>query len=95
MRHLSAAVALSFMASSAFAAIVVDFVDHNGYKTENAKLKEDQDSWSSWTKENGVLKTTIKGDEDALLTAYWTENAGKKQLLLVNKSPYRDRKSVV
>ena len=63
MRHLSAAVALSFMASSAFAAFVVDFVENNNYKTESAKLEDDQDSWSSWTKENGVLKTTIKGDK--------------------------------
>ena len=37
-----------------------------------------------------LMKTTIKGDEDALLTAYWTENGSKKQLLLVNKSPYSD-----
>ncbi len=37
-----------------------------------------------------LMKTTIKGDEDALLTAYWTVNGNKKQLLLVNKSPYSD-----
>lgn len=63
MRHLSAAMALSFMASSTFAAIIVDFNENNNYKTESAKLEDDQDSWSSWTKENGVLKTTIKGDK--------------------------------
>ena len=37
-----------------------------------------------------LMKTTIKGDEDALLTAYYTVNGNKKQLLLVNKSPYSD-----
>ena len=37
-----------------------------------------------------LLKTTITGDEDALLTAYWTEKGKKKQLLLVNKSPYSE-----
>ena len=63
MRHLSAVMALSFMATSAFAAIVVDFVDHNNYTTKSEKLEDDQDSWSSWTKENGALKTTIKGDK--------------------------------
>ena len=37
-----------------------------------------------------LMKTTITGDEDALLTAYWTEKGKKKQLLLVNKSPYSE-----
>lgn len=37
-----------------------------------------------------LMKTTITGDEDALLTAYYTVNGKKKQLLLVNKSPYSD-----
>ena len=37
-----------------------------------------------------LMKTTITGDEDALLTAYYTVNGNKKQLLLVNKSPYSD-----
>ncbi|SHJ07761.1 hypothetical protein [Fibrobacter sp. UWP2] len=46
MRHLSAAMALSFMASSTFAAIIVDFNENNNYKTESAKLEDDQDSWS-------------------------------------------------
>ena len=67
MRHLSAVMALSFMASSAFAAIIVDFNENNNYKTESAKLEDDQDSWSSWTKENGVLETTIKGDKFSFL----------------------------
>ena len=34
-----------------------------------------------------LMKTTISGDEDALLTAYWTVKGKKNQLLLVNKSP--------
>jgi hypothetical protein len=34
-----------------------------------------------------LMKTTITGDEDALLTAYYTVKGKKKQLLLVNKSP--------
>ncbi len=37
-----------------------------------------------------LMKTTITGDEDALLTAYYTVKGKKKQLLLVNKSPYSD-----
>ena len=37
-----------------------------------------------------LMKTTITGDEDALLTAYWTVKGKKNQLLLVNKSPYSD-----
>ncbi|MBQ2559091.1 MAG: carbohydrate-binding protein, partial [Fibrobacter sp.] len=37
-----------------------------------------------------LMKTTISGDEDALLTAYWTVKGKKNQLLLVNKSPYSD-----
>ena len=63
MRHLSAVMALSFMATSAFAATVVDFVERNGYTTSNEKLESDQTSWSSWIKNNGALKTTIKGDK--------------------------------
>ena len=37
-----------------------------------------------------LMKTTVTGDEDALLTAYYTVKGKKKQLLLVNKSPYSD-----
>lgn len=84
MRHLSAVMALSFMASSAFAAIVVDFVDHNNYTTKNEKLEDDQDSWSSWTKENGVLKTTIKGDKfsSAIVVAAPDCDAGYQKLVV-------------
>lgn len=39
-----------------------------------------------------LLKTTISGDEEALLTAYYTVNGNKKSLLVVNKSPYSDFK---
>lgn len=84
MRHLSAVMALSFMASSAFAAIVVDFVDHNNYTTKSEKLEDDQDSWSSWTKENGVLKTTIKGDKfsSAIVVSAPDCDAGYQKLVV-------------
>lgn len=37
-----------------------------------------------------LFKTTISGDEEALLTTYYTVNGNKKSLLVVNKSPYSD-----
>ncbi|MCK9181788.1 MAG: carbohydrate-binding protein [Fibrobacteraceae bacterium] len=37
-----------------------------------------------------MVKTTIDGDNESLLTAYLTDNNGKKSLLIVNKSPYSD-----
>ena len=37
-----------------------------------------------------LYKTTISGDEEALLTTYYTVNGKKKSLLIVNKSPYSD-----
>ncbi|MFA6622872.1 MAG: carbohydrate-binding protein, partial [Fibrobacteraceae bacterium] len=37
-----------------------------------------------------LVKTTITGDKESLLTTYLTENGKKKALLVVNKSPYSD-----
>lgn len=37
-----------------------------------------------------LYKTSISGDEEALLTTYYTVNGKKKSLLVVNKSPYSD-----
>ncbi len=37
-----------------------------------------------------LLKTEIKGDKESLLTTYYTENGGKKTLMVINKSPYSD-----
>ena len=37
-----------------------------------------------------LLKTTIEGDNESLLSTYYTENGKKKSLLVINKSPYSD-----
>lgn len=37
-----------------------------------------------------LVKTTVEGDKEAMITTYLTQNGKKKSLLVVNKSPYSD-----
>lgn len=37
-----------------------------------------------------LVKTTVEGDKDAMITTYLTQKGNKKSLLVVNKSPYSD-----
>src|SRR5574344_1119825 len=37
-----------------------------------------------------LVKTTVEGDKEAMITTYLTQNEKKKSLLVVNKSPYSD-----
>lgn len=37
-----------------------------------------------------LVKTTIEGDKEALITAYLTQQGNKKSLMIINKSPYSD-----
>lgn len=37
-----------------------------------------------------LVKTTVEGDKDAMITTYLTQKGKKKSLLVVNKSPYSD-----
>lgn len=37
-----------------------------------------------------LVKTTVEGDKEAMITTYLTQKGNKKSLLVVNKSPYSD-----
>lgn len=37
-----------------------------------------------------LVKTSVEGDKDAMITTYLTQNGKKKSLIIINKSPYSD-----